>query len=84
MFAKDLPKFGQFFHGRIVRARIDRGRIVRSQISPPLCKLINRSFYAGKFPDLLRVSTPVFKKGDRENPRNFRPISSLSRISKTF
>jgi hypothetical protein len=46
--------------------------------------IANQSFQEGKFPELPKLSlvTPVFKKGERENPDNFRPISVNSPVSK--
>ena len=52
----------------------------------PLCNIINKSFHLGIFPKQLKLAriTPVYKKGDKTNPTNFRPISSLHYISKIF
>ena len=43
-------------------------------------------FHTGKFPDVLKVTRiiPVFKKGDRENPCNYRPITFLNLASKNI
>jgi Notch-like protein len=40
----------------------------------------------GIFPDRLKyaVVKPIFKKGDRSNITNYRPISMLSSFSKVF
>ena len=49
--------------------------------------MINRSIDSGGFfPDELKVAkiTPIFKKGDRSNPGNYRPISILPTISKLY
>ena len=61
-------------------------KMLRTEISNPLCKLINLSFYHGKFPDILKIAriTPIFKKGDNQNPSNYRPIASLPYLSKIF
>lgn len=55
-------------------------------ISNLLAKLINQSFYEGKFPDLLKLSEikPIYKKGSETNLDNYRPISLLSNISKVY
>jgi hypothetical protein len=52
----------------------------------PLSLLINESLESGIFPDHLKtaVVSPIHKKGDRKNPTNYRPISSLPILSKVF
>ena len=39
-----------------------------------------------KFPDILKKVefTPVYKKGDMNDKQNYRPVSTLSNISKVF
>ena len=55
-------------------------------LAPPLTALINRSFELGVFPESLKSATvvPVFKKGDPELVKNYRPISILPLFSKVF
>ncbi|KAI3388285.1 hypothetical protein SNEBB_000504, partial [Seison nebaliae] len=55
-------------------------------IAPHLSKLVNRSFTAGVFPDVLKHAkvTPIFKAGDKTDPNNYRPISCLPLFSKIF
>ena len=50
---------------------------------PPLTELINLSFSNGKFPTILKCSViPTFKKGDKGQCNNYRPISFISNLSK--
>ena len=53
-------------------------------ISKILAVIINLCFRVGKFPNCLKnaIVLPLFKKGDRNNMSNFRPISILPPFSK--
>jgi Reverse transcriptase (RNA-dependent DNA polymerase) len=57
---------------------------ISNYIIQPLSCIANQSFQEGKFPELPKLSlvTAVFKKGERENPDNYRPISVNSPVSK--
>jgi hypothetical protein len=59
---------------------------ISQYIIQPLSCMINQSFQEGKFPENLKLSviTPLFKKEDKKNPSNYRPISITSSISKIF
>eukprot|EP00745_Piridium_sociabile_P034171 TRINITY_DN58732_c0_g1_i3.p1 TRINITY_DN58732_c0_g1~~TRINITY_DN58732_c0_g1_i3.p1 ORF type:complete len:233 (+),score=10.78 TRINITY_DN58732_c0_g1_i3:3-701(+) len=57
-----------------------------NQIIPFLIKLFNKLYDNGYFPDdwTRSVIVPLLKKGDANNPDNYRGISLLSSISKVF
>ena len=52
----------------------------------PLSSIINKSLSEGIFPDMLKSALvcPIFKKNDKTNCANYRPISLLSNIGKIF
>ena len=55
-------------------------------LSPILCKLINKSFQMGHFPEFCKIArvVPLYKSGDSTNVNNYRPISILPIFSKNF
>jgi len=61
-------------------------KISSALIISPLTYICNKSISLGIYPDHLKyaVVQPIFKKGDRSNITNYRPISMLSSFSKVF
>ena len=51
-----------------------------------LTEIFNNSISTGKYPDEMKIAKciPIYKKGKRNDPSNYRPISILSTINKIF
>ena len=58
-----------------------------SALAGPLCHIFNLSLKTGVFPQIWKTASvqPIFKnKGQRTDPKNYRPIALLPSISKVF
>ena len=57
-----------------------------SVIAPVLTNIFNACISTGYFPNVLKTAevVPIFKKGERELCRNYRPISILNPFAKPF
>lgn len=57
---------------------------LKNQLIAPITKLVNLSIRHGIFPNCLKKSKviPIFKKGNRNDPNNFRPVSLTPILSK--
>ena len=55
-------------------------------LAKPFMHVVNSGIHSHTFPDSAKVAvvTPVFKKDNRHNKQNFRPISVLNTCSKVF
>ena len=61
-------------------------KYIKNFLVIPLTHLINACFREGVFPDALKKALiiPLYKKGNRNDPASYRPISILPIISKIF
>ena len=61
-------------------------KMTKEILSPLFADLINLSYKTGTFPDSLKIAvvTPIFKENDKNEIKNYRPISILPVISKIF
>lgn len=57
---------------------------VSEGIVEPLAFCVNQCLYGGVFPEVLKIAkvSPIFKKGDRNNPSSYRPISLVPILGK--
>ena len=61
-------------------------REVASEISYPLTNLFNTTISQGKIPRAWKIAEvrPIFKKGDKTSPGNYRPVSLTAITCKLF
>ena len=57
-----------------------------SLLATPITQLCNLSISSGRFPDACKIAKlkPLFKKGSKTDPKNYRPISFLPLIAKVL
>ena len=55
-------------------------------LTKPICDIINLSIKFSTFPDKCKIAKliPLFKKGLKTDPKNYRPISLLPNLSKSI
>ena len=61
-------------------------KFMEPAITEVLAEIINQCISSGVYPNKMKIGkiTPVFKKGCRGDPANYRPISVLPAFSKVF
>ena len=57
---------------------------LKEVVAQPICIIFNKSLSTGEVPEDWRIAnvSPIFKKGSRATPSNYRPISLTSVVSK--
>ena len=64
-------------HGKVLK-------LTATEIAPILTSIFQQSLDSGQLPDDWKTANiaPIFKKGDRSNPANYRPVSLTSIVCK--
>ena len=59
---------------------------IKNVLILPLTKFFNLCIREGEYPQAFKISKviPIFKKGDKHSPNNYRPITIIPAISKIF
>ena len=89
-FKKDIEK--EILNLNLVKASQDSDiptKIIKKNsdiFSDILLKEFNKSLEICKFPSSLKIAnvSPVYKKGNRSDKGNYRPVSILPNLSKNF
>ena len=84
--AKKLEKLNKFKSSGPDNIHPHLLRETASTVSEPLSKIFQESLIAGETPEDWRSAnvTPIFKKGDRTDPANYRPVSLTSQVCKVL
>jgi len=59
---------------------------IAEDISAPITYLVNTMISSAQFPNMFKSAfiSPIFKRGDKNLPNNYRPIATLHNLSKVF
>ena len=79
-----LKEINQLKNKATADIRVSLLKYVKQEIVSGLVIIFNKSFEEGRFPELLKIARviPIFKREERTDPSNYRPISLLSVFDK--